>query len=90
MEILKVSSKSKPNAVAGAIAGVIREDGEVELQAVGGGAVNQAMKAMAIAGGFVAPTGGRLVCTSAFANVEIDGENRTALRIVVKDLNRKN
>ena len=56
MEILKVSSKSKPNAVAGAIAGVIREDGEVELQAVGGGAVNQAMKAMAIAGGFVAPT----------------------------------
>ena len=87
MEILKVSSKSKPNAVAGAIAGVIREDGEVELQAVGGGAVNQAMT---IAGGFVAPTGGRLVCTSAFANVEIDGENRTALRLVVTDLNRKN
>lgn len=87
MEILKVSSKSKPNAVAGAIAGVIREDGEVELQAVGGGAVNQAMKAIAIANGFVAPTGGRLSCTSAFANVEIDGENRTALKLVVTDSN---
>ena len=48
------------------------------------------MKAIAIAGGFVAPTGGRLSCTSAFANVEIDGENRTALKLVVTDLNRKN
>ena len=62
MEILKVSSHSSPNSVAGAIAGVIREQKAVEVQAVGAGAANQAIKAIAIARGYVAPSGADLVC----------------------------
>ena len=84
MEILKVSSKSAPNSVAGAIAGVIREQGCVEIQAVGASAVNQAMKAIAIARGYLAPTGIDLVCIPAFVNVTIDGEDRTAMKLVVE------
>lgn len=83
MEILKVSAKSSPNAVAGAIAGVIRETGEVEVQAVGAGAANQAIKSVAIARGYLAPAGIDLVCTPSFANVLIGEEERTAIRLVV-------
>ncbi len=68
MDILKVSAKSIPNSVAGAIAGVIREKGVVEIQAVGAGAANQAIKSVAIARGYLAPTGIDLVCVPAFAN----------------------
>ena len=84
MEILKVSSKSAPNSVAGASAGVIREKSCVEIQAVGASAVNQAIKAIAIARGYLAPTGVDLICTPAFVNVSIDGEDRTALKLVVE------
>ncbi len=84
METLKVSSKSSPNSVAGALAGVIREDGAVEIQTVGAGALNQAIKAIAIARGFVAPTGVDLVCAPAFADIEINGEERTAIRLLVE------
>ena len=84
MEILKVSSKSAPNSVAGAIAGVIRESGSAELQAVGAGAANQAIKAVAIARGYLAPSGFDLVCVPAFVSVEIDGEERTAMRLIVE------
>ena len=84
MEVLKVSSKSAPNSVAGAIAGVIREFGCVEVQAVGAGAANQAIKAVAVARGYLAPAGVDLVCIPAFANVEIDGENRTAIKLIVE------
>ena len=84
MEILKVSAKSTPNSVAGAIAGVIREQGSVEVQAVGAGASNQAIKAIAIARGYLAPGGVDLVCVPAFANVEIDGEERTAIKLIVE------
>ena len=84
MEPLKVSSKSAPNAVAGAIAGVIRESGSAELQAVGTGAANQAIKAVAIASGYLAPAGIDLVCIPAFASVVIDGEERTAIRLIVE------
>lgn len=84
MEVLKVSSKSAPNSVAGAIAGVIREHGCVEVQAVGAGAANQAIKAVAVARGYLAPSGVDLVCIPAFANVEIDGENRTAIKLIVE------
>lgn len=84
MEILKVSSKSAPNAVAGAIAGVIRETGSVELQAVGAGAANQAIKAIAIARGYLAPAGTDIICIPAFASVTIDGEERTAIRLIVE------
>ena len=74
MEVLRVSTKSNPNSVAGALAGVLREKGTAELQAVGAGALNQAVKAVAIARGFVAPSGIDLVCVPAFADIEIDGE----------------
>jgi stage V sporulation protein S len=84
METLRVSSKSKPNTVAGAIAGVVREKGEVEVQTVGAGALNQAVKAVAIARGFVAPSGIDLVCTPSFSDIDIDGNERTAIRLLVQ------
>jgi len=84
MEILKVSSKSAPNSVAGAIAGVIRETGMVELQAVGAGATNQAIKAVAIARGYLAPAGTDIICIPAFASVTIDGEERTAIKLIIE------
>ena len=85
MEILKVSSKSNPNSVAGAMAGVVRQWGEVEVQVVGAGALNQAIKALAIARGYVAAAGIDLVCVPNFAEVEIDGERRTAIRLAIDD-----
>ncbi|QEY34662.1 stage V sporulation protein S [Caproiciproducens galactitolivorans] len=84
MEILKVSSKSAPNSVAGAVAGVIREEGSVELQAVGAGAANQAIKAIAIARGYLAPSGIDIVCIPAFASVVIGDEERTAIKLIVE------
>lgn len=84
MEVLKVSAKSSPHSVAGAIAGVIREDNTVEVQAVGAGAANQAIKSVAIARGYLAPAGIDLICIPAFTNVLIDGEERTAIRIIVE------
>ena len=78
MEVLKVSSHSTPNSVAGAIAGVIREQKAVEVQAVGAGASNQAIKAIAIARGYLAPIGIDLTCIPPFANITIDGEERPA------------
>ena len=84
MEMLKVSSKSNPNSVAGAIANIFREKGNVEIQAVGAGALNQAIKAVAIARGFVAPTGKNLVCIPAFQDISSDGEERTAIKIIIE------
>ena len=84
MDVLKVSAKSAPKSVAGAIAGVIRERGSVEIQAIGAGAVNQAIKSIAIARGYLAPTGMDLVCVPAFANVEIDGSEKTAIKVIVE------
>ncbi|EQK38581.1 MULTISPECIES: stage V sporulation protein S [Paraclostridium] len=83
MDVLKVSSKSNPNSVAGALAGVIRENGSAEIQAIGAGALNQAIKAIAVARGFVAPSGIDLVCVPSFTDVNIDGEERTAIKLVV-------
>ncbi len=83
MEILKVASNSNPNKVAGALAGVIREHGKAELQAIGAGAVNQAIKAIAIARGYLAPSGVDLVCVPAFTDVEIDGEKKTGIKFIV-------
>ncbi|MFA0888940.1 MAG: stage V sporulation protein S [Synergistales bacterium] len=80
MEILKVSATSQPKSVAGAMAAVLREKGVVEVQAVGAGAVNQAVKSIAIARGYVAPNGIDMVCIPAFAKIEIDGEERTAIK----------
>ena len=82
MEILKVSSHSTPNSVAGAIASVVRDKNVVEVQAVGAGAANQAIKAIAIARGYLAPIGVDLICIPAFASVVIDGEDRTAMKFI--------
>jgi len=85
MEVLKVSSRSNPNSVAGALAGVVRQMGSVEVQVIGAGALNQAIKAIAIARGYVAPSGIDLVCIPTFADVEIQGEGRTAIRLSVEN-----
>jgi stage V sporulation protein S len=84
VDILKVSAKSNPNSVAGALAGVLREQGTAEIQAIGAGALNQAVKAVAIARGFVAPSGVDLICIPAFTDIIIDGEDRTAIRLLVE------
>ena len=84
MDILKVSAKSSPNSVAGAIAGLVKENGRAEMQAIGAGAINQAVKAVAIARGFVAPSGKNLVCIPAFTDIVIDGEERTAIKLIVE------
>ena len=84
MDILKVSAKSAPNSVAGAIAGVVRQDSSVEIQAVGAGALNQAVKSIAVARGYLAPSGIDLICTPSFTNVDIDGAERTAMKIIVE------
>jgi stage V sporulation protein S len=84
MDVLKVSTKSNPNSVAGAIAGILKEHKAVELQSIGAGAVNQAVKAIAIARGFVAPTGVNISCVPAFVDVDINTEKRTAIKFIIK------
>ena len=83
MEVLKISSKSNPNSVAG-VAGLVKESNKAEMQAIGAGALNQAVKAVAIARGFVAPSGVDLVCIPAFAEVEVEGEDRTGIKLIVE------
>lgn len=84
MEVLKVSARSRSTAVAGAIAGVIREKGRAEVQAIGAGAVNQATKAVAIARGYLALDGIDIICIPAFTNVTIGEQERTAIKLVVE------
>ena len=84
MDILKISAKSSPNSIAGAIAGLVKENGKAEMQAIGAGAINQAVKAVAIARGFVAPSGVELVCSPAFTAVNIDNEDKTGIKFVVE------
>lgn len=79
MKLLKVSSKSKPNSVAGAIAGIIRTDGKVQIQTIGAGALNQTIKGIAIARGYIAPTGQELICIPFFKDIEVNGETKTAI-----------
>ena len=83
-EVLKVSARSRPSAVAGAIAGVVREAGKAEVQAIGAGATNQAIKAVAIARDYLSESGIEAVCVPAFIDVTIDNEDRTAIRLVVE------
>lgn len=84
MEILKVSSKSNPSKVAGAIANIYREKGNVEIQTIGAGSLNQAIKAIAICRGFVAPTGDNLVVIPAFNDIVINGDQKTAIKLIVE------
>ena len=83
MEILKVSSKSNPSKVAGAIANIYRENKKVEIQTVGAGSLNQAIKAIAIARGFIATSGDNLVVIPAFNDININGEEKTAIRLII-------
>lgn len=83
-EVLKVSARSRPSAVAGAIAGVVRESGRAEVQAIGAGATNQAVKAVAIARDYLLETGIEAICLPAFIDVTIDNEDRTAIRMIVE------
>ena len=89
MNVLRVSSKSKPNSVAGALAGVVRENGSAEIQAIGAGALNQAVKAVAIARGFVAPAGINLICIPAFTDILVDGVEKTAIKLIIEPINIK-
>ena len=83
MDIIKVSANSRTASVAGAVAGVMREKGHAEVQAIGAGAVNQAVKAIAIARGYLQEEGVDIVCVPNFVEVDIDGQQRTALRLQV-------
>ena len=84
MEI-KVASKSNPNSVAGMIANLIKEGQQkVNVSCVGAGALNQSIKAIAIARGFVAPSGYDLICVPSFKNIDLDGENRTSIQLTVE------
>jgi stage V sporulation protein S len=84
MKLLKVSSKSAPNAVAGAIAGIIRTENKVQIQTIGAGALNQTIKAIAIARGYIAPTGQDLICVPFFRDIDVNGEVKTAIVITVE------
>jgi stage V sporulation protein S len=84
MDIIKVSGNSRTSAVAGAIAGVYREFRRVEVQAIGAGAVNQAIKALVLAKGYLAEDGLDVAFSPEFVDVEIDGKTRTAIRLVVE------
>jgi stage V sporulation protein S len=81
MKLLKVSSKSAPNSVAGAIAGIIRTENKVQIQTIGAGALNQTIKAIAIARGYIAPTGQDLICVPFFKDIDVNGEVKTAIVI---------
>ena len=84
LNCLKVSSKSSPASVAGAIAGMVKDGVPVEMQAVGAGAVNQAVKAIAISRGFLSPVGIEIACIPSFADIIIDGEYRTAIHFSIR------
>ena len=83
-EVLKVAGASKPVSVAGAIAGVLRSQKRVEVHAIGAGAVNQAIKAIAISRGYVAPGGLDLICIPSFIDLTLDGQERTGIRLLVE------
>lgn len=84
MDIIKVSSSSRTSAVAGAIAGVVRENNRAEAQAIGAGAVNQAIKAVAIARTYLQEDGIDVICIPEFTSVDIEGKERTALKLTVE------
>jgi stage V sporulation protein S len=84
MDTIKVAAKSRTTAVAGAIAGVVRERGRAEVQAIGAGAVNQAVKAICIARTYLVQDGINIVCIPEFADVKINDQERTAIRFVIE------
>ncbi len=87
MEVIKVSAQSRSTAVAGAIAGVMRERKHAEVQAIGASAVNQAIKAVAIARDYLAQDGIQIMCVPEFVEVDIDGQERTAVKLIIEPRN---
>jgi len=88
--VFKVSSTSNPNLVAGAVAGTVKDSGKAEMQAIGAGAINQAVKAVAIAREFLAPSGIDLICIPTFETIKIDDEVRTSIKLLVEPRERIN
>ena len=85
MNVLKVSSKSIPQKVAGAIANIFREgEKHIEIQVVGAGSLNQAIKSIIIARGYITSSGINIVCIPAFSDISIDGEDRTAIKLILE------
>lgn len=87
MDVIKVSGTSRTSAVAGAIAGVFRENKRAEIQAIGAGAVNQAVKALVLSRGYLAEDGYDVIFYAEFTDVEIDDKVRTAIKITVEERN---
>ncbi len=85
MEVLKISNNSNPGSVAGAIAAVLKEKGKVELQAIGAGAVNQAVKAIAIARGYTATSNENLICMPIFTQIKIENEEKSGIKFIVRE-----
>lgn len=85
IKMLRVSSKSNPNKVAGAIANIFRDEGYLEIQTVGAGSLNQAIKSIAIARGFLAPSGINLVAIPSFGEITINNEKKTAIKLIVEN-----
>ncbi len=86
--LLRVSAESNPGKVAGAISGIVQECGSVELDVIGAGAVNQTVKAIALARGHVAPVGMELACIPSFIEIDIKGEARTGIRFLVYEVEK--
>ena len=84
MTVLKVSSTSQPASVAGAIANALKTENKIEVTAIGAGAVNQAVKSIAIARGYVAPTGLNLVCIPGFCDTKIDDQEKSSIKFIIK------
>ena len=84
MEVLKISAKSNPNSVAGAITELVKENTKVEIQAIGAGAINQAVKSIAVARGYLAPIGIDLVCVPAFVEIKIDEISKTGIKFMCR------
>ena len=84
METLRVSAKSEPKSVAGAIAAILRNGEPVAINAIGAAAVNQVVKSIAVARGYVTPDGIDLVCMPSFSQLEVDGQEKTSIRFIVE------
>ena len=88
MEILKVSGKSNPNSVAGAIANILKDNEKIDIQVIGAGALNQLVKSIIICRGFLAPLGKDVMCFPSFCDIIVENEEKTAIRFTIELLKR--
>jgi stage V sporulation protein S len=84
MDLIKVSSNSRTASVAGAIAGTVRENGKAEIQSIGAGSINQVMKAMVLARGYLKQDGIDVICYPEFVDLDFDGREVTAIKLIVE------